>query len=102
MIDPGEKLTVTLKREFSEEAMNSLEASNEEKKQIEEHVSELFNRGEEVSIATNILNYCVSKKFKTWVKFQCVKITQYTINYDILHNIIKCYLIDINLLYGYV
>ena len=49
MVDPGEKLSVTLKREFSEEALNSLEANAADKRKIEKEVSDLFMMGEEVS-----------------------------------------------------
>ena len=45
MVDPGEKVTSTLKREFQEEAMNSLEMSQEEKTQAEEKINELFSKG---------------------------------------------------------
>lgn len=48
MVDPGERVSVTLRREFSEEAMNCLEASHEERKQIEIDMSQLFETGEEV------------------------------------------------------
>ena len=49
MVDPGEKVNTTLRREFSEEAMNSLQSSREQKKQIEENIANLFSKGEEVS-----------------------------------------------------
>ena len=54
MIDPGDTVSRTLKKEFGEEAMNSLEATEEEKKQIEAQVNELFKSGEQVphNIAT--------------------------------------------------
>jgi len=48
-VDPGDTVSATLKKEFGEEAMNSLEASEEEKKVIEGHINELFCNGEEVS-----------------------------------------------------
>ena len=38
----------TLKKEFGEEAMNSLDATKEEKKKIEEHINTLFHNGEMV------------------------------------------------------
>ena len=47
-MDPGEVISVTLKREFSEEALNSLEASAAEKKQIENAIETLFEKGNEV------------------------------------------------------
>lgn len=45
MVDPGEAVSRTLKREFGEEAMNSLEASEAEKKEIEKHINQLFEGG---------------------------------------------------------
>ena len=45
MVDPGEKITYTLKREFFEEALNSLEISNEEKSKLESRLKELFDKG---------------------------------------------------------
>ncbi len=49
MVDAGESVSVTLKREFSEEALNSLEASPEEKERIEAAIHDLFLKGKEVS-----------------------------------------------------
>ncbi|KAK3785345.1 hypothetical protein RRG08_045570 [Elysia crispata] len=48
MVDAGEVVTMTLRREFGEEALNSLEATEQEKKQIEASINELFSRGQEV------------------------------------------------------
>ncbi|GFS20545.1 ADP-ribose pyrophosphatase, mitochondrial [Elysia marginata] len=48
MVDAGEVVTMTLRREFGEEALNSLEASDKEKKEIEASINELFSRGQEV------------------------------------------------------
>ena len=48
MVDPGEAVSRTLKREFGEEAMNSLEASEAEKKEIEKHINQLFEGGTKV------------------------------------------------------
>ncbi|KAK3084733.1 hypothetical protein FSP39_018106 [Pinctada imbricata] len=48
MVDAGEVITATLRREFSEEAMNCLEKSQQEKDQIEEKVKKLFDNGVEV------------------------------------------------------
>ena len=49
-MDPGEAVSVTLKREFGEEAMNTLEANPDEKEEIEEAIRDLFDHGQEVSI----------------------------------------------------
>lgn len=50
MVDPGDTVSATLKKEFGEEAMNSLEASPEEKKKIEEQINQLFSKGEKVKL----------------------------------------------------
>ena len=49
MVDPGENVNVTLKREFSEEAMNSLEMPEDKVKQLTKQVDELFSSGTEFS-----------------------------------------------------
>ena len=48
MVDPGDTVSATLKKEFGEEAMNSLEANPDEKKKIEEQINQLFSQGEKV------------------------------------------------------
>lgn len=48
-MDPGEFVSVTLKREFGEEALNSQELSDEEKRQMEKTIAELFQNGTEVT-----------------------------------------------------
>ncbi|EDV21714.1 uncharacterized protein TRIADDRAFT_30196 [Trichoplax adhaerens] len=45
MVEAGDTVTVTLKKEFGEEAMNSLEASEVEKKEIEKMLHQLFSSG---------------------------------------------------------
>ena len=47
-MESGDTVSVTLRKEFGEEAMNSLEATEEEKKEIEKHINDLFHSGEEV------------------------------------------------------
>ncbi|XP_030420765.1 ADP-ribose pyrophosphatase, mitochondrial isoform X3 [Gopherus evgoodei] len=44
MVDPGEKISATLKREFMEEALNSLQKSRAEKEEIEKQMNRLFNQ----------------------------------------------------------
>ncbi|XP_029411179.1 ADP-ribose pyrophosphatase, mitochondrial isoform X2 [Nannospalax galili] len=44
MVDPGEKISATLKREFGEEALNSLQKSTAEKREIEEKLHRLFSQ----------------------------------------------------------
>lgn len=45
MVDPGEKVTSTLLREFMEEAMNSLEMNDVEIQNTEKELKELFDKG---------------------------------------------------------
>lgn len=54
MVDAGEQLSVTLKREFGEEALNSIEVSDGKKEDIKTHVDNLFMNGTEV-----IRYYCM-------------------------------------------
>ena len=49
MVEAGDTVSITLKKEFGEEAMNSIEATEEKKKEIEEGINKLFQEGEEVS-----------------------------------------------------
>lgn len=55
MVDPGDTVSATLKKEFGEEAMNSLEADPEEKKKIEKQINQLFTQGEEVNYVSLLL-----------------------------------------------
>ncbi|KAK7049779.1 NUDIX domain [Halocaridina rubra] len=48
MVDPGERVSATLMREFMEEALSSMEMSQEQKEVAEEQLKELFQGGEEV------------------------------------------------------
>lgn len=45
MVDPGEVVTSTLKREFLEEALNSLEMNSEKRKKIEDEMQAFFESG---------------------------------------------------------
>ena len=49
MVDADETVSLTLKREFGEEALNLLEMSKEEKKNLEKQISKLFAGGDVVS-----------------------------------------------------
>lgn len=49
MVDAGESLSVTLKREFGEEALNTLEVPNEQRDFIKQHLDQIFKSGTEVS-----------------------------------------------------
>ncbi|XP_030052941.1 ADP-ribose pyrophosphatase, mitochondrial isoform X2 [Microcaecilia unicolor] len=44
MVDPGEKISITLKREFGEEALNSLQKSRAERQKLEEQLQQLFSQ----------------------------------------------------------
>nr|XP_033802259.1 ADP-ribose pyrophosphatase, mitochondrial isoform X2 [Geotrypetes seraphini]XP_033802260.1 ADP-ribose pyrophosphatase, mitochondrial isoform X2 [Geotrypetes seraphini] len=44
MVDPGEKISATLKREFGEEALNSLQKSSAERQKLEEQLLQLFSQ----------------------------------------------------------
>ncbi|XP_076636109.1 ADP-ribose pyrophosphatase, mitochondrial [Colletes latitarsis] len=48
MVDPGETISTTLKREFMEEAMNSLEKDDIGKEELESSIKEFFEKGEEL------------------------------------------------------
>lgn len=48
-MDAGEQLSVTLKREFGEEALNSLEVADNKRDNIKKCVDHLFENGTEVS-----------------------------------------------------
>ena len=47
-MDPGEKVSVTLKREFLEEALDVANMTQEIEQQVREQVNQLFREGEEV------------------------------------------------------
>lgn len=42
MVDPGEQVSLTLQREFSEEALNSLSSSPAERAEIHQRITNLF------------------------------------------------------------
>lgn len=50
-MDAGDTVSATLKKEFGEEALNSLECSEDKKKELEKLVNELFKNGQQVIIA---------------------------------------------------
>ena len=45
MVDPGEDVSITLKREFMEEAANFLDKSDQSKKAIEDELKAIFKNG---------------------------------------------------------
>jgi ADP-ribose pyrophosphatase len=48
MVDPGEQVSVTVRREFMEEALDSTTASEEKKKEMEAMVGAFFSKGDEI------------------------------------------------------
>lgn len=48
MVDPGETVSITLKREFMEEALNSLEKDNAEREELEKSIENFFKNGDEI------------------------------------------------------
>ncbi|XP_017876910.1 ADP-ribose pyrophosphatase, mitochondrial [Ceratina calcarata] len=48
MVDPGETVSATLKREFMEEAMSSLGQDKEERNKLEKSMKEFFEKGDEI------------------------------------------------------
>ena len=44
MVDPGEKISTTVKREFGEGAMNSLQKSRAETQELEKQLHKLFSQ----------------------------------------------------------
>ena len=48
MVDPGELITTTLKREFAEEPLNALEVDTEQRRVIQQAVDQVFQNGIEV------------------------------------------------------
>lgn len=45
MVDPGESVSVTLKREFGEEALNSLELEEKQRAMLKKQLDDLFSNG---------------------------------------------------------
>jgi ADP-ribose pyrophosphatase len=48
MCDPGEKVSVTLKREFMEEALNSDDLSQEKREEYQKKLHDFFEKGTEI------------------------------------------------------
>lgn len=48
MVDPGEMITSTLKREFMEEALNALESDSAEREKSKAMIDKFFDEGEEI------------------------------------------------------
>ncbi|XP_061418133.1 ADP-ribose pyrophosphatase, mitochondrial [Lethenteron reissneri] len=48
MVDAGEKVSLTLRREFGEEALNSMQLGGADRKHLQEQINKLFSAGEMV------------------------------------------------------
>lgn len=48
MVDPGHTVSATLKKEFGEEALNSLELPEEEQEKLQNMLTKLFQNGQTV------------------------------------------------------
>ena len=48
MVDPGDTVSATLKKEFGEEALNSMELSEKEQEKVHDMLTKLFQRGQTV------------------------------------------------------
>ena len=48
MVDAGENVSATLKREFGEEALSTLDVPQEERIHLEQTIGDLFQHGTEV------------------------------------------------------
>lgn len=55
MVDAGENLSVTLKREFGEEALNTLEVHDSQRDTIKDQIDKIFTKGNEV--CTTLITY---------------------------------------------
>ena len=64
MVDAGETVSVTLRREFGEEAMNSLDAPKKDQKKIEKAVKDLFKHG--IEVFNQILCTYLSSDYSFW------------------------------------
>ena len=51
MVEIGDTVSATLKKEFGEEAMNSLELPEDQKREAERQINELFKHGTQVGTA---------------------------------------------------
>ena len=58
MVEAGDTVSRTLKKEFGEEALNSLEAPEQEKKEIEAHINQLFQSGDRVCVVSGVMVCC--------------------------------------------
>ena len=58
MVEPGEQISRTLKKEFMEEALAGLDMLPEERKELKAQVDALFREGTEVSCRWILIYMC--------------------------------------------
>ena len=56
MVDPGDTVSATLKKEFGEEALNSMELSENEQEKVHDMLTKLFQKGQTVIVS----HVCIS------------------------------------------
>ena len=71
MVDPGEKASTAVKREFMEEALDSTGTAKDNIDELKEMVEKFFENGEEVSNKISLHRHCFHKGFQ---KFKAIKL----------------------------
>lgn len=59
MVDPGELVSVTIKKEFGEEALNTLEMTEAEKAKMSKMVEKFLSDGDEVCLLFKSFLICL-------------------------------------------
>jgi ADP-ribose pyrophosphatase len=59
MVDPGELVSVTVKKEFGEEALNTLEMTEAEKAEMSKMVEKFLSDGDEVCLLFKSFLFCL-------------------------------------------
>ena len=62
MVDPGDNVSNTLKKEFGEEALNSMELSQQEREKLHDSLQEVFTHGDEVRFVDMMWFFAVDGK----------------------------------------
>ena len=66
MVEPGDTVTNTLKKEFGEEAMNSMELPPEDSKALSDSLEELFHHG---TVVCRCIRFCTLFSDPSFVLF---------------------------------
>jgi len=61
MVDPGEVVSTTVKREFIEEAMNSLALSEDDQNRLYQQIGDFFKKYSEVTENTAQRKVCITQ-----------------------------------------